>query len=208
MLSPNCGRNITCPWDLLWIQQHSWNFRLGCLILFQLQSNVRLQMTVKDFLLSWQPNLHTIFSTVAVQTENMHLAVLPLFQTGMQELFMPWYTQNLQLPWKTNGTLGQVDSSLNIVISLKVPKSTRSEDPFFFPVLFSLLHVYEMLARPTLGLFPIENVFKLRAPLHCTAVHNFTENASLYLWETCFMSCPVQMLLSCTILCDILRISR
>ena len=53
------------------------------------------------------------------------------------------------------------------------PKSTRSEDTFFFPVLFSLLCVYEMLARPTLGLISIENVLKLHAPLPCTAVHNF-----------------------------------
>ena len=35
-----------------------------------------------------------------------------------------------------NGT--PVDSSLDILISVKVPWSTRSEDPYFFPVLFSL----------------------------------------------------------------------
>ena len=40
----------------------------------------------------------------------------------------------------------------------------RSEDPFFFPVVFFLLYVYEMLARTTLGRFSIENVLKLYAP--------------------------------------------
>ena len=56
---------------------------------------------------------------------------------------------NSQLPYKANGT--PVDSSLDILISVKVPWSTRSEDPYFFSVLFSLLYVYEMFERPTLG---------------------------------------------------------
>ena len=42
-----------------------------------------------------------------------------------------------QLPCKENRT--PVDSSLDLLISLKVPQSTRSEDPNFFPVLFLLL---------------------------------------------------------------------
>ena len=79
------------------------------------------------------------------------------------------------LPCKANVTPDEVDSSLDLLISLKVLKSTRSEDPFFFLVLFFLLYVYEMLARPTLCLFSIENVLKLHAPLHRTAVHNFCE---------------------------------
>ena len=32
-----------------------------------------------------------------------------------------------------------------------------------------------MLERPTLGLFSIENVLKLHAPLHCAAVHKFCQ---------------------------------
>ena len=89
--------------------------------------------------------------------------------------------------------------SLDLLISLKVHKSTRSEDPFFFPVLFSLLYVYEMLARPIQGLFAIENVLKLHAPLHCTAVHNFCQ-------KRVFIICPIQML-SFTKLYDFLSIS-
>ena len=49
VVSPTFSSNITSPW--LWIQQHLSNFRLGCLILFQLQSDVRLP----NFSLSWQP---------------------------------------------------------------------------------------------------------------------------------------------------------
>ena len=150
------------------------------------------------FPFSWQLNLHSISSIVTFQAENLH-SVVPLFQIVMQELYMPWYTQTLQLPCKANGTQDQVDFSLDLLISLKVHKSTRSEDPFFFPVLFSLLYVYEMLARPTLGLFAIENVLKLHAPLHCTAVHNFCQ-------KRVFIICPIQML-SYTKLYDFLRIS-
>ena len=94
--------------------------------------------------------------------------------------------QTLHLPCKANSTPDQVDSSLDLLISLKVPKSTRS-DPFFFPVLFSLLQVYEMLVRPTLGLFSIETLLKLHGPLHCTAVHNFCQ-------KRVFIIHPIQML--------------
>ena len=117
----------------------------------------------------------------------------------MQELYMSRYTQTLQLPCKANGTPDQVDSSLDLLISMKVLKSTRSEDLFFFSVLFSLLYVYDMLAGPTLGLFSIENVLKLHAPLHCTSVHNFCQKRVLII-------CPIQML-SHTKLYDILKIS-
>ena len=94
------------------------------------------------------------------------------------------------MPWKTNGSLGQVGCSLHLLISLNVSKSTRSEGPFYFPVIFSLLYVYEMLERPILGLFSIKNVLKLHAHLHCrpTAVHKFQQNverASMFLSETC-----------------------
>ena len=41
--------------------------------------------------------------------------------------------------------VGEVDFLFDLLISLKVPKSNGSEDPFFFPVHFSLLYVYEML---------------------------------------------------------------
>ena len=94
-VSSKFSSNITCSWNWLWIQQHSSNFRLGYLILVQLQSNVHLQMTVKDFPLSWQPNLHAIFPTVTFRTENLNLIVLPLFQVGRHEFYMPWYSQNL-----------------------------------------------------------------------------------------------------------------
>ena len=56
---------------------------------------------------------------------------------------------NSQLPCKANGT--PMDSSLGILISLKVSQSTRSEDPYFLPVLFFLLYVYEMFERNTQG---------------------------------------------------------
>ena len=106
--------------------------------------------------------------------------------------------RHFNCPCKANGTPDQVDFSLNFFISLKVPKSTRSEDPFFFPVLFSFLCVYEMLA-PTLGLFSIENVLNLHAPLHCTAVHNFRQKRVLII-------CPIPVMFY-TKLYDIIRIS-
>ena len=56
-----------------------------------------------------------------------------------------------------------------------------------------------MLARPNLGLFSIENVLNLHAPLHCTAVHNFRQ-------KRVFIICPIQMI-SYAKLYDILRIS-
>ena len=89
-------------------------------------------MTDEDFLLWRQSNLHAISLTVTFQTENLNLLVLSLFQIGMQEVYMLGHTQNLQLPCKTNGTLGQVNSLLDPLNSLIVPKSTKSEDPFFF----------------------------------------------------------------------------
>ena len=68
----------------------------------------------------------------------------------------------VQLPCETNATLGQVNFLLDLLVSLNVPKSTRSEGPFYFPVIFSLLCVYEMLERPTLGLLSIENVLSYK----------------------------------------------
>ena len=77
---------------------------------------------------------------------------------------------NSQLPCKANGT--PVDSSLDILISLKVPQSTRSEDPYFFPVLFFLLYVYEMFERPTLG--PASRSKRYLSYMRF-AVHNFCQ---------------------------------
>ena len=56
-----------------------------------------------------------------------------------------------------------------------------------------------MLARPTLGLFSIENVLNLHATLHCTAVHNFRQ-------KRVFIICPIPVM-SYTKLYDIIRIS-
>ena len=88
------------------------------------------------------------------QAENLHLRVIWQFLFSRLECknctFPDMHRHfNLQLPCKTNGT--PVDSSLDILISVKVPWSTRSEDSYFFPVLFSLLYVYKMFERPTLG---------------------------------------------------------
>ena len=54
--------------------------------------------------------------------------------------------------------------------------------------LLPALQVYGIMVRPTPGLFFTENVLRLHAPLHCTAVHTiFTENVEkggLFLSET------------------------
>ena len=73
---------------------------------------------------------------------------------------------------KANGTLNQVDSSLDLLISLKVPKSTRSEDPFFSSSLLPSLCVRNVGKAYPVPLLH-RNVLKLHVPLHCTAVHNF-----------------------------------
>ena len=115
-----------------------------CLILVQLQSNVHFQMTVEDFPRRRQPNLHANFLTITVRAEHLSLLVLPLFRLQCNNFTCPVIHRTLQLPCKTNhGILGvgQVDFSLDLLISLKVPKSNRSEDPFFFPVHFPLLYV-------------------------------------------------------------------
>ena len=105
------------------------------------------------------------------------------FQIGIQELYMPWYTQKLQLPCKANGLLDQVDSSLDLLISLKVPKSTRSQDPFFFPVLFSLLYLYEMLASSPSKMYL--SYMRLYIVQQFLIFTENVENASLFWSETC-----------------------
>ena len=114
-------------------------------------------------------------------------------------LYMPWYIQTFQLPlqsqWYTRPS-GFLTQSFDQSETSEVNHIRRS---IFFPFLFSFLYVYEMLARPTLGLFSIENVLNLHAPLHCTAVHNFRQ-------KRVFIICPIQMI-SYTKLYDILRIS-
>ena len=71
--------------------------------------------------------------------------------------------------------------------------------PPYMEVTPGFLYVYKVLARPTQGLFSIENVLKLHAPLHCTVVHDFCQ-------KRVFIICPIQML-PYTKLYDILRIS-
>ena len=71
--------------------------------------------------------------------------------------------------------------------------------PPYMEVTSGLLYLYKVLARPTQGLFSIENVLKLHAPLHCTVVHDFCQ-------KRVFIICPIQML-PYTKLYDILRIS-
>ena len=127
-----------------------------CLILVQLQSNVYFQMTVEDFPCRGQPNLHTNFLTVTFRAEHLSLIVLPRFRLQCNNFTCPVIHRTLRLPCKVNHAIpgiGQVDFSLDLLISLKVPKSNRSEDPFF-PVLLPALCV-EMLATPTLRLFSV-----------------------------------------------------
>ena len=81
------------------------------------------------------------------------------------------------MPCKTNRgilSLGQVDFSLDLLISLKVNKLNSSEDPFFsFQITFPALCV-EMLATPTLRLFSVcSNMRVYIAQQQFTA---FTEN--------------------------------
>ena len=81
----------------------------------------------------------------------MSLIILPLFKVAiiLHALFFDTH-RTFQFPCKTNhGALGQADSSLDLMISLKVPKSTISEDPFVFSIIFSLPYEHEMLARST-----------------------------------------------------------
>ena len=117
-----------------------------CLTLVQLQSRVHFQITAEDFPLLRQLNLHANFLTVIFLANQLRLMVLPFSPVQCNNFTCPVIHKTFRLPCKTNhGTPGRVDISLDFLISLKVPKSTRSENSFFFPVLFSL-------ARPTLCL--------------------------------------------------------
>ena len=80
--------------------------------------------------------LHSISSAVTFQADNSHLVIL---LSRLECKNCTWFTQTLQLTCKVNGTPEQVDSSLDLLISLKVLKSTRWEDSFLFLVLFLLL---------------------------------------------------------------------
>ena len=106
---------------------------------------------------------------------------------------------NSQLPCKANGT--PVGSSLDLLISVNVPLVVNQIRRYIF-LSSSLLpspcvrNVCKAYPRPC---FSIENVLKLHAPLHCTAVHNFCQ-------KRVFIIFPIQML-SYTRLYDILRIS-
>ena len=115
-----------------------------CLILVQLQSNVHFQMTIEDFPCRGKPNIHANFLTVTFRTEHLSLIALPLFRLQCNNFSCPIIHRTLRLPCKTNhGILGigQVHFSLDLLMSLEVSKSNRSEDQFFFPVHFSLLHM-------------------------------------------------------------------
>ena len=171
------------------------------LSLFRFSPMFVCKCSVQDFSLSWEPNLRTISSTVTFQAENWHLAVLLLFQDGMQELYMPWHTQKLQLPCKVSGTLDQVDSSLDLLISVTVPKSTRSEDPFFFQ--FS--SPFSMCTKCWQGLPWASSPSKMYLSyMRLYIVQQFiifTENVEMQTYfcqKLVFISCPIQMLWSYT----------
>ena len=121
-----------------------------CLILVQLQSNVHFRMTVEDFPVSDNRIYMSIFK---LSLSKLSLMVLPFSRLQHNNFTYPVINGTFRLPYKTNHRIpGQVDFSIDLLISRKVPKSTRSEDPLVFPVLFSLLCVYKMLARPILRL--------------------------------------------------------
>ena len=161
-----------------------------CLILVQLQSNVHFQMTVEDFLCRRQPNLHANFLTVTFRAEHLSLMVLSLFQVGMQIiLHVLLYTE----PYDCMLGVGQVDFSLDLLISLKVPKSNRSEDPFFFPVHLPLLYVYEMLATATIHSVCTQSTCEFT--LYNNSLKTLRRQ-SYFCQKLLFISCPMQMLLS------------
>ena len=97
--------------------------------------------------------------------------------------------KTFRLPYKTNhGTPGQVDFSLHLLISLKVPKSTRWEDSFFFPVLFSQLLCVRNVGKAFPMAVPLLHVYLVY--MHRYIVQQFiiftehVETASLFLSET------------------------
>ena len=100
---------------------------------------------------------------------------------------------SLQSQWYTSGFLTRSSDQSGSSLVNQIRRSI-----FLSSSLLPSL-CYEMFARRTLGPgFSIENVLKLHAPLHCTAVHNFCQ-------KRVFIICPIQML-SCTKFYDNLRI--
>ena len=99
---------------------------------------------------------------------------------------MPCYTQNLPISLQNQSWYTRpMNFSLGLQISLKIPKSNRSENPFFFLLLFFLLHVYEMLTRSTswLCLFIMRFYIVQQFIIFTENVLN-VEKASLFLSET------------------------
>ena len=115
-------------------------------------------MTIEDFRCRGQPNLDSNFLTVTFRAELLSLIVLPLFRLQCNNFTCPIIHRSLRLPCKTNHDIlgiGQVDFSFDLLISLKVPKSNRSEDPFFFRVHFLLLHVGNSYPAPFLLVYVV-----------------------------------------------------
>ena len=87
----------------------------------------------------------------------------------------------------SHDTPGQVNFSLDLLISLKVPKSTRSEDPIFFLVLFSLLCVGNVgnaypITMPLLDVYLV--YMRLNILQHFIIFTENVEKATLFLAET------------------------
>ena len=129
---------------------------------------------LKIFPCCGQPDLHTNFLTVTFRAEHLSSILLSIFRLQCNNFTCPVIQRTLRLPCKTNhGVLGvgQVDFSLDLLIGLKIPKSDRSEDPFFFSVHFSLLCVLKCWQLLPYAFSPC--VRSLHASLCCTTIHSF-----------------------------------
>ena len=117
---------------------------------------------------------------------------VPLFQIGMQELYV---TIALQSEWYTSGFLTRSSDQSESFLVNQIRRSIFLSSSLL-PSL-CVRNVYKAYPKPG---FSMENVLKLHAPLHCTGVHNFCQ-------KCVFIICPIQML-SYTKLYDILRMSE
>ena len=151
-------------------------------------------MTVEDFLLRenqiYTPFLRLLLSKLKICTFsslfpdwNARIVYALIYTDTSIALQSQWYTR--PSGFLTRSSNQSESSQIN-----QIRRSISSSLQFLFSVLF----VYEMLARPTRGLFSIENVLKLHAPLRCTAVHNFCQKRVFIIFQ--YKCCLVQ---NCTI---------
>ena len=100
--------------------------------------------------------------------------------------------------------VGQVDFSLDLLISLKVPKSNRSEDPFSFQFT-SLCSMCRNVGNSSVC---TQSTCEFTLCNNSQFSLKTLRKQAYFCQKFVFISCPIQMLLSCTKLYEILELSR